>query len=51
VWHGIDVYKVGAVKHGPHLITVIRVRDTKMLVARYDYDGEYWAKWEEKAIQ
>jgi hypothetical protein len=50
-WRGIDVYKVGAVKDGVHLLNVFHVVDKKLTLARYNYDVDAWAGMETKAIR
>lgn len=50
VWHGIDVYKVGAVKNGPHVFTVVHLVDAEMSVATFDYDADSWAASSKKPL-
>lgn len=41
-WHGIDVFKPGAVKDGAHTFAVVHVTDERMSVAEYDWDRDRW---------
>jgi 3',5'-cyclic AMP phosphodiesterase CpdA len=43
VWHGIDVWKPGAVKNGAHTFAVVHATDTKWTLASYDWDRDAWA--------
>jgi len=42
-WHGVDVFKPGAVKNGAHTFAVVHVTDDRMTVAAYDWDSSVWA--------
>ena len=42
-WHGIDVWKPGAVKDGAHTFAVAHVTDDRMTIASYDWDRDGWA--------
>jgi 3',5'-cyclic AMP phosphodiesterase CpdA len=42
-WHGIDVFKPGAVKDGAHTFAVVRVTDDRMSVVSYDWDHDAWS--------
>jgi hypothetical protein len=50
-WRGIDVYKIGAVKDGVHLLNVFHVVDNRLTLARYNYDVDAWAGVETKSIR
>ena len=41
-WHGIDVFKPGAVKDGAHTFAVVHVTDDRMSVASFDWDHDAW---------
>ncbi len=42
-WHGIDVFKPGAVKNGAHTFAVVRITDDRIVVAERDWDHDAWA--------
>lgn len=42
-WHGIDVFKPGAVKDGAHTFAVVHVTDDRMTVGSFDWDRDVWA--------
>ena len=44
LWHGIDVYKPGAVKDDAHTLAVVHATDSQTTVALYDYDHDTWAR-------
>ena len=44
LWHGIDVYKPGAVKDDAHTLAVVHVTDSNATVAYYNYDDDAWTK-------
>jgi len=50
LWHGIDVYDLGAVKDGPHIFTIVHVKDTTMQLATYNYDSRSFAWSHQKAL-
>jgi hypothetical protein len=37
VWHGVDVYKPGAVKHDAHTVAVVHVTDDKWALGSWDW--------------
>ncbi len=43
VWHGIDVFKPGAVKNGAHTFAVVHVTDDRISVVSYDWDHDVWS--------
>ncbi|WP_394830407.1 metallophosphoesterase [Pendulispora rubella] len=49
-WNGVDVYKPGAVKDSTHTFSVVHVTDSKMTIARYDYEANTWEWWDEKKL-
>jgi hypothetical protein len=49
-WHGIDVFKPGAVKDGAHTFAVVHVTDDRMTVASFDWDLHAWAGAFEKTM-
>ena len=49
-WASYDVYNVGASKHRYHSFAVVRVTDTELRVAEYNYDQRVWEWWHQKAI-
>ncbi|WP_394841100.1 hypothetical protein LZC95_29025 [Pendulispora brunnea] len=49
-WNGVDVYKPGAVKNSTHTFSVVHVTDSKMSVARYDYEANAWEWSDEKKL-
>jgi hypothetical protein len=48
-WHGMDVFKPGAVKDGAHDCAVVHVTDHRMTVGTYNYDADAWAQTFAKA--
>jgi predicted phosphodiesterase len=49
-WHGLDVFKPGAVKDGAHTFAVVHVTDERMTVASFDWDHDAWAGAFEKRM-
>jgi 3',5'-cyclic AMP phosphodiesterase CpdA len=49
-WHGVDVFKPGAVKDGAHTFAVVHVTDDRMSVASFDWDRDAWADVFEKRL-
>lgn len=41
-WHGIDVWKPGAVKHGAHTFAVVHATDTAWELKEYNWDHDAW---------
>jgi hypothetical protein len=42
VWHGIDVFKPGAVKNGAHTFAVVHATDGRLTVGSFDWDANAW---------
>lgn len=51
VWHGIDVFKPGAVKGGAHTFAVVHVTDNRFTVAEWDWDNARWGTTFEKRLR
>ncbi len=49
-WHGVEVFKPGAVKDGAHTFAVVRVTDDSMSVVSYDWDHDVWASVFDKRL-
>jgi cytolysin (calcineurin-like family phosphatase) len=49
-WHGFDVFNPGGPKHGGRSFTVVRVEDTRMTVASFNYAAKAWSWWRQKPI-
>ncbi|MCE5279506.1 MAG: metallophosphoesterase [Planctomycetaceae bacterium] len=43
VWRGLDVYNVGSPRHRTHSFAAVRVTDTTMTVASWDWSRQGWA--------
>lgn len=50
VWHGIDVYKPGAVKGTAHTFAVVHVTDARASVAYRSFDNDTWQWSQDKAL-
>ncbi len=50
LWHGIDVFKPGAVKNGAHTFAVVHVTDDRISVSSFDWDHDVSAGVFEKRI-
>ncbi len=50
-WQGVDVFNVGAPKHGHHSFAVARVADGKLTVAYWDWSRGRWSMWRQKALR
>ncbi len=42
VWRGLDVYNVGSPRHGSHSFAAVRVTDTTLTVAEWDWSRQGW---------
>ncbi|MCE5327455.1 MAG: metallophosphoesterase [Planctomycetaceae bacterium] len=42
VWRGLDVYNVGSPRHGSHSFAAVRVTDTTLTVAEWDWLRQGW---------
>jgi 3',5'-cyclic AMP phosphodiesterase CpdA len=49
-WHGIDVFKPGAVKDGAHTFATVRITDDRFTLASYDWDRQAWTAAFTKSI-
>jgi hypothetical protein len=49
-WKGLDAYLVGSAKHSWHSFAVVRVTDTRMTVASWNYDRQGWWWWHDKPV-
>ena len=49
-WRGFDVYNVGSPKHGFSSFATVRVTDTTMTVASWNYERRAWWWWHQKPI-
>lgn len=49
-WRGVDVYNVGSPKYVHHSFSVVRVTDTTMSVAEWDYDMKSYSWWHQKPV-
>ncbi len=49
-WAGRDVYNVGSPRHGWHSFAAVRVTDTRLAVASWNWDRGRWQWWHAKAI-
>lgn len=50
LWHGIDVFKPGAVKHDAHTFAVVHVTDERFSLGSYDWENDAWASSFEKTL-
>jgi predicted phosphodiesterase len=50
MWHGIDVFKPGAVKNDAHTFAVVHVTDDRFTLASRDWDHDAWAGVFEKTL-
>ena len=49
-WRGYDVYNVGSPRHGCHSFTVVRITDTRIIVASWNWDLRRWRWWHVERI-
>ncbi len=49
-WRGYNVYNVGSPKHGFNSFAVVRVTDSRMTVASWNYVKKTWWWWHDKPI-
>jgi hypothetical protein len=49
-WHGMDVFKPGAVKDGAHTFAVVHITDERMTVSSFDWDHDAWADYFDKSL-
>lgn len=50
-WRGVDVFNVGAPKHGYHTFAVARVAAGQLTVAYWDWRKGRWSWWHQKALR
>ncbi len=50
-WHGIDVYKPGAVKDTTGTFTVAHYVDQRLDIAFYDYEHDAWTWWNRQKVE
>lgn len=50
-WHGLDVWKPGAVKNGAHTFAVVHATDANWEFTEYDWDGDRWGMPYKKGLK